>query len=192
MNKQGRKARVLGAKSQARGKYEQRLEELTQTTNTLARELQVTEVHRQAFEDLVSGLPLAARRTQVDALNVLCRLFDLDLTLLGDRRGKHWAKRRIVPRYLVEIRGRDSFDCTLEEATSHVRLRTPHTLQMALSRGGGSASFNVNDEVYTVTRREVSAMTGVDVSPDVTTYGPTAAGPTLTRGAKVLPPGTIL
>jgi hypothetical protein len=105
--------------------------------------------HQQAFYAIVLELPLATRRRYETQIKMLQDLLGDDTDVFVDRRGKHWAERRVAPMLRVDVRGKGTNDMTYEEASQFV-CRTTKQIQTALSIGRGAAYFRVGDDIITV------------------------------------------
>lgn len=105
--------------------------------------------HQQALYALVLELPLATRRRYETQIKMLQDLLGDDTDVFVDRRGKHWAERRVTPLLRVDVRGKGANDLTYEEVSQLVR-RTTKQIQTALSIGRGVAYFRVDDDIVTV------------------------------------------
>lgn len=107
--------------------------------------------YQHALYELVLELPLATRRRCEPNIKLLQNILNDDTDLFSDRRGKHWAERRVEPQLSVEIRGQGSQNMSYQEASQLIR-RSPKQLQMAISIGRGIAHFKVDDNVVLVQR----------------------------------------
>jgi len=105
--------------------------------------------YQHALYELVLELPLATRRRCEPHIRLLQDILNDDTDLFSDRRGKHWAERRVEPQLSVEIRGQGSQNMSYEEASQLIR-RSPKQLQMAMSIGRGVAHFRVDDDSISV------------------------------------------
>lgn len=100
-----------------------------------------------ALQKIVFAIPTAKRLELRLHIELLQKQLGDASDLLIDRRGKHWAERKLK----VEVRGQGSFEATQDEICSQIK-RTKKQLQMALSLGRGRASFTVENEIFTIIR----------------------------------------
>ena len=103
---------------------------------------------QQALYEIAMALPLTARKKHENNIKLLQNFLKdkTDFDLFSDKRGKHWADRRILN---VEVRGQGSDNMTYEDAAKLVR-RSTKQIQMAISIGRGVAHFNVDDEIISI------------------------------------------
>lgn len=136
-----------GAKARAAGRAEER----SASHPTLATEA------REAFVKLMATMPLRLRKEAAEDLKVVCRYLALEPdAVLKDRRGSHWAQRRVEPTFELTYRDGDTVTVPVEAACEVAGLNR-QTLFNRLTRGGGSYSFAVEGseppELVTIQRK---------------------------------------
>lgn len=114
----------------------------------------------QDLTAVVLSIPAAKRRELSDHIQRLQAHCGCDEDLLADRRKSMWkaggaAKRAVTENRCFEVlwRGGDPFMCNIEEAAAQVRKKVT-SLRTYLAKGGGTAHFNIEDEIVTVSKKE--------------------------------------
>lgn len=120
----------------------------------------ITNEARQALKDIVAQVQLAKRKTIANQIKYLADLLSVEENLLSDRRSTMWMPGGVLREktnskhgpvadekkvLLVTHHGgmADDFLATYDEAAKYCR-RTPGSLRVLISKGGGKHYFTVD------------------------------------------------
>lgn len=128
--------------------------------------MKVTAEHRESFAKIMAQMPLSKRREVAASIQHVQQLMGCEEDYTADRRALRWqagsearakfeaerAKKKEEKRiYKVQWRGADPFMCNIEEAAKEARKKVS-SLHTYLAKGNGTAHFNIEDEILTITR----------------------------------------
>lgn len=128
--------------------------------------MKITAEHEAALARVMAQMPLSKRREVAADIELLKEAVGSTDDFTSDRRALRWAagsearakfeaeraKKKEEKRiYKVQWRGHDPVMCNIEEAAAAAKKKVS-SLHTYLAKGGGSAHFNIEDEILTITR----------------------------------------
>ncbi len=122
--------------------------------------MKVTAEHRESFAKIMAQMPLSKRREVAASIQHVQEALGSTEDFTADRRKTMWsnngsARKAIEEKRIYEVlwRGSDPFMCNIEEAAAQVKKKVT-SLRTYLAKGNGTAHFNIEDQIVTVTKKE--------------------------------------